>query len=190
MNTKLKYSIKIPQDTSVIYCEKEKIFTVIGPLKRKSMNLKLKIFVNESKKTINVSNLALFQISNAEKKKIKALQNTTIAQIKYLFIESSVIISQKLKMVGVGYRIDFTEMFNNKLLTLKLGYSHAIYVKVPENLIVNCFSKTKFFISGSSYDQVNSFSTRIRANKVPEPYKGKGILYEGETVSLKEGKKI
>ena len=163
---------------------------MIGPLKKKSISLKLKIFIDKSKKIISVSHLTFLKISNAEKKKIKTLRLTTVAQIKHLLIESSIIIFQKLKIVGVGYRTDFTDTFEKKLLTLKLGYSHLIYMKIPKNLSINCFTKTKFCIFGNSYNKVNEFSARIRSKKLPEPYKGKGVLYENETVILKEGKKI
>jgi large subunit ribosomal protein L6 len=185
-----KYSIKIPQDISVIYCENKKILTVIGPLKRKSIKLKLRIATDSYKKILSVSPLSFFQISNTKKKKIKMLRTTTIAQIKHLFIESSVTIFQKLTIVGVGYRADFANALGGKLLTLKLGYSHSIYVRIPKNLSLNCLTKTKFCIMGNSYSEVSTFSAKIRAKKIPEPYKGKGILYENEKITLKEGKKV
>jgi large subunit ribosomal protein L6 len=185
-----KYNIKIPQDVSLIHSEKKKTLTVIGPLKRKSISLKLKIFIDKQKKIINVSHLTFSKISNANKKKIKALRLTTLAQIRHLFIESSITIFQKLKIIGVGYRTDFTETFEKKLLTLKVGYSHLIYMRIPNHLSINCFTKTKFCLFGNSYNEVNAFSARIRSKKLPEPYKGKGVLYENETIVLKEGKKI
>jgi large subunit ribosomal protein L6 len=185
-----KYSIKIPQDISVIYCENKKLLTVIGLLKRKSIKLKLRITTDACKKILSVSPLSFFQISNTKKKKIKMLRTTTIAQIKHLFIESSVTIYQKLKIVGVGYRADFANTLGGKLLTLKLGYSHFIYVRIPKNLSLNCLTKTKFCVMGNSYSEVSTFSAKIRSKKIPEPYKGKGILYENEKLTLKEGKKV
>ena len=134
--------------------------------------------------------MPFFHISNAEKKNINALRATTIAQIKHLFIETSITIFQKLKIIGVGYRIDFTEDSKKKLLTLNLGYSHYFYIKVPNNLKLNCFTKTNFSIFGNSYNEISNLSSKIRAKKLPEPYKGKGILYENENVIIKEGKKI
>jgi large subunit ribosomal protein L6 len=76
------------------------------------------------------------------------------------------------------------------LLTFKLGYSHFFYVKVPKDLQLNCFTKTKFSIFGNSYNEICQLGAKIRDKKIPEPYKGKGILYENETITLKEGKKI
>ena len=185
-----KYNIKIPQNISVIYCEKKKLLTVISFLKRKSLKLKLRIRTDFSKKILSVSPLPFSQISNSQKKKIKVLRSTTIAQIKHLFIESSVTIFQKLKIVGVGYRGDFTSTLGKELLTLKLGYSHLIHIRIPKNLSLNCLTKTKFSVVGDSYNEVSEFSAKIRAKKPPEPYKGKGILYENEKPIIKEGKKV
>ena len=82
------------------------------------------------------------KISKPEKKKIKALQNTTVAQIKHLIIESSTTIFKKLKIIGVGYRADLTSTLDEKLLILKLGFSHPVYVQIPNNLSLKCLTKT------------------------------------------------
>lgn len=185
-----KFNVKIPQNISVIFNKEKKTLTVIGPLATKSMKLKLKIIINKTKKTLSVSPLPFFHISNAEKKKINALRTSTIAQIKHLFIETSITVFQKLKIVGVGYRIESTNESEKNLLTLKLGYSHYYYVTVPQNLKVNCFTKTKFSIFGNSYYEISKLAAEIRKKKIPEPYKGKGILYENEVIKIKEGKKI
>ena len=185
-----KFNLKIPQDISVIFSKKKKILTVVGPLTTKSVKLKLNITIDNAKKILSVSPLPFFHISNAEKKKINALRASTIAQIKHLFIETSITIFQKLKLVGVGFRIESTNESEKNLLTLKLGYSHYYYVKVPKNLEVNCFTKTKFSIFGNSYYEISQLASKIREKKIPEPYKGKGILYENEIVKIKEGKKI
>jgi len=185
-----KYNVKIPTDITVIYSERKRTLIFIGPLKKKSMKLKLKIFVDRSKEILSVSPIVFSQISNTERKKIKTFRNTTVAQIKLMLIESSISLHKKLKISGVGYRAFFSEKFGDKLLTLKLGYSHYIYMKIPKNLTINCSAKTKLYIFGNSYDDVSNFSALIRANKLPEPYKGKGVLYEDEVIVLKEGKKI
>jgi large subunit ribosomal protein L6 len=191
MNTQeKKFKLKIPQNILVIYNKEKKILIVKGPIATKSLKLKLKITIQKIEQTLSVSPLPFYQISNAEKKKINALRATTVAQIKHLFIESSTTIFQKLKIVGVGYRIDFTNESEKKLLTLKLGYSHSFFIRVPNDLILNCFTRTKFSIFGNSYHEISKLSSKIREKKVPEPYKGKGILYETEIITLKEGKKI
>ena len=107
-----------------------------------------------------------------------------------MLIESSMLVYKKLNIVGVGYRTEFTENFNKNLLTFKLGYSHFIYIRTFDNLTIKCLTKTKLSIFGNSYKDVSQFSALVRSNKVPEPYKGKGILYENEIVKIKEGKKV
>jgi large subunit ribosomal protein L6 len=189
-NTTKKYSIKIPSNTTVIYCEKKKIITLIGPLKQKSLKLKVKIAIMEIERVLKVSALPFSEISNNERKKIKAVQGTTLALIKQLLIETSAVLYQKLQFVGVGYRAFQVDNFENKLLLFKLGYSHPLYFKVSDKLQIFCLKLTKLFIFGHSYQSVNQTSALIRSYKKPEPYKGKGILYVNEKIKLKEGKKV
>lgn len=191
MTNKIKnFNIKIPTDIKVIYNEKKETLTLKGPLVQRSIKLKLKVFVDTKKELISVSPVTFSSISNKERRNIKTLKNTMVALIKHMIIETSILVYKKLKINGVGYRAFFTESFDDKLLSLKLGYSHFVYFKVPKNLTVTCPTRTKLCIFGNSYQDVSHISALIRSNKLPEPYKGKGVLYEDETVILKEGKKV
>ena len=185
-----KYNIQIPKEITAIYSKQKKTLTLLGPLGIKSKKLKVQIFINYVKKIINVSPILFSYSSKIERKKIQMIRNTTISQIKYMLIESSVLLCKKLKINGVGYRTNFTENFDQKLLTFKLGYSHFIYVQVLNSLLLNCLTKTKLCISGNSYENVSHLAARIRDNKKPEPYKSKGVLYDNEIIILKEGKKV
>lgn len=185
-----KFNIKIPQETVIIFCEKKKTLTVKGPVTTKSIKLQLKIKIDHKKKILSISPLFFSQTSNSKRKKITAIRAATIAQIKHLLVESSTTIFRKLKIIGVGYRIDSTNDLEKSLLTLKLGYSHFFHVRVPKNLNLNCLTKTRFSIFGNSYHEIAQLASKIREKKAPEPYKGKGILYENEVITLKEGKKI
>ena len=185
-----KFNIKIPQDTIIIFSKKKQILTVKGPVATKSIKLQLKIEIDHKKKILSISPVFFSRTSNAKRKKITAVRATTIAQIKHLLVESSTTVFRKLKIIGVGYRIDSTDDLEKSLLTLKLGYSHFFHVRVPKNLNLNCLTKTKFSIFGNSYHEIAQLASKIREKKAPEPYKGKGILYENETITLKEGKKI
>jgi len=185
-----KYKIKIPNNNIILYCDKKKMITIIGPLNVKSLKLKLKLRILEAEKTIIVTSDSFLNLPNNKKKKIKALQGTTVALIKQLLIETSSTLYKKLKMVGVGYRAFDIENFNKKLLMFKLGYSHPIYFKIPKNTTIFCLKLTKLFISGNSYQDITQTASLIRSYKLPEPYKGKGILYGDEKIRLKEGKKI
>ena len=189
-NISEKYTIKIPSDINVIYSNKKKIITLAGVLSKKSLKLGVQLLIIKSKNIIKVTPLPFFKISNNEQKKIKALQGTTVALIKQLIVETSAVLYQKLKLVGVGYRAFDVDTLKNKLLLFKLGYSHFLYFKISNEIEIFCLKMTKLFIYGNSYRNVTQTAALIRSYKKPEPYKGKGILYETEKIVLKEGKKV
>lgn len=186
---KKKYSIKIPNNNTILYCIKKNIITIIGPLARKSVKLKLKINIFEDLKIIQVSSIPLINLSNNKKKNISALRGTTTAIIKQLILETSSILYQKLKLIGVGYKVFERETLNNKILMFRLGYSHPIFFKTTENLKFYCLKFTKLFIYGNSYQNITQAASLIKSHRAPEPYKGKGILYSNEIIKLKKGKK-
>jgi ribosomal protein L6P/L9E len=181
--------IKIPKNITIFYCNSRKLLTVYNTFEKKSLNLKTKILVNNQKQKLQVTKIPLFKISNNKKKTLKALQKTYISLIKQIILELSVLVLNKLKLIGVGYRGNIIEIFKTKLIQLKLGYSHDIYIKIPDKLKVIFFKSTNFFISGNSYHLVNQTAALIRSQKTPEIYKGKGILYENEKILIKEKKK-
>ena len=185
-----KYLIKIPKDIFVLYCEKKMLLTFIGPLSKKSLQLKLKILILKPKNHIIITRLPFFEISGNEKKKLKATQKTTIALIKQIILEISFVFSKKLIFVGVGYKAFSIILLKNHILHLKLGFSHQIYFKISNTLNVFCLKATTIFICGNSYQEISQISALIRSYKYPESYKGKGILFENEKISIKEGKKV
>lgn len=189
-NSPKKYLIKIPKETIVIYCEKNKIITTIGLLKKKSLKLQVKLRFNEKPNMIEVTAIPFSKLSNNNKKNIKSIQGTTIALIKQLLIETSSIFYHKLKFIGVGYRAFEVSSFEKQVLLFRLGYSHDVYFKIPENLKISSLKFTKLFISGFSYQKITQAAALIQSYKYPEPYKGKGILYENQKIKLKEGKKV
>nr|YP_009115285.1 ribosomal protein L6 [Berkeleya fennica]AJA05806.1 ribosomal protein L6 [Berkeleya fennica] len=189
-NIPKKYTIKIPNDTIILCCNKKKIITVVGSLTKKSLKLKVKVFFENETNTIKVSSIPFSTLSSNERKKIKSIQGTTVSLIKQLIIETSAILHTKLKFVGVGYRAFHVENFAERLLLFKLGYSHPIYFKITEDLKIFSLKFTKLFIYGNSYQSITQTASLIRSYKKPEPYKGKGILYDNEKITLKEGKKV
>ena len=189
-NIAKKHIVKIPKNISLFYSEKKKIITLLGPLKKKSLKLKTKIIISNKTKLIKITSKPFQNISGNEKKKLKVFQGTTAALLKQAILGVSVLFCKKLQFIGVGYRVFLLEIFSHKLLQFKLGYSHNIYFKVPENLTVFCLKSDKICISGNFYEYVSQVASLIRSYKTPEPYKGKGILYENEKIILKEGKKV
>lgn len=187
---KKKYAVKIPKNIHIVYCDKKNIISFIGPLQRKSLKLKVKIFLIPSLNLITVSAIPLFEKSSIGFKNAKKIQGTTIAKIKQILIETTYTLHNKLNLVGVGYRVFSHENLTNQIY-FKLGYSHLIYFKIPNLMESFCHKYTKLFLFGNcSYDTLTQTSAQIRACKTPEPYKGKGILYEQEKIILKKGKKI
>ena len=89
-----------------------------------------------------------------------------------------------LNLQGVGYRA----AVQGKELVLNLGYSHPVNIPVPEGVSVEVIKNTTLNLSGCDKAQLGLFAAQIRSWRPPEPYKGKGILYEGEIVQRKAGK--
>jgi large subunit ribosomal protein L6 len=89
-----------------------------------------------------------------------------------------------LEIVGVGYRAE-TKPFG---LTLQLGYSHPIEYKAPEGITLRAVSPTVVEVSGTNKEVVGQVAAEIRSLRPPEPYKGKGVKYQGEVIRRKAGK--
>jgi len=92
---------------------------------------------------------------------------------------------RKLELVGVGYRA----AVQGKTLNLTLGFSHPIAMDMPEGITVEAPSQTEILLKGSDKQRIGQVAAEIRGLRPPEPYKGKGVRYSGEKISLKEGKK-
>jgi large subunit ribosomal protein L6 len=93
--------------------------------------------------------------------------------------------TKKLLINGVGYRA----AAQGRKLNLKLGYSHDVDIEIPEGLDVKTPDATTVEISGADKQKVGQLAAEIRRWRKPEPYKGKGIKYDGEFIFRKEGKK-
>ena len=92
--------------------------------------------------------------------------------------------TKKLLVEGVGYKWDV----QGKSLNMALGFSHPVKMVIPEGLTVKA-DKSVLTIEGFDKELVGQFAANVRALKKPEPYKGKGIRYEGEVIRRKQGKK-
>lgn len=92
---------------------------------------------------------------------------------------------RKLELVGVGYRASMA----GKALNLSLGFSHPVVFNAPEGITLETPSQTEILIKGSDKQLVGEVAAKIRGYRPPEPYKGKGVRYAGEKITLKEAKK-
>ena len=92
---------------------------------------------------------------------------------------------RKLELVGVGYRA----ALQGKDLNLTLGFSHPVVFKAPEGITITVPTQTEVLIAGADKQRVGETAAKIRAFRPPEPYKGKGVRYAGEKITIKEAKK-
>jgi large subunit ribosomal protein L6 len=91
---------------------------------------------------------------------------------------------KRLEIVGVGYQ----GQVSGDSLSLRVGFANEIHKKIPVGLDVSCPDQTHIVIKGCDKQQVGQFAAEVRALRKPEPYKGKGIRYQGEYVKIKPGK--
>jgi len=92
----------------------------------------------------------------------------------------------RLAFVGVGFRVESLEQ---NFLKLKIGFSHLIFIKIPKNVSVVAPKKTLLVLKSLDKQVLYEFAARIRSYKLPDIYKGKGILLKNQIIRLKEGKK-
>jgi large subunit ribosomal protein L6 len=92
---------------------------------------------------------------------------------------------RKLELIGVGYRA----AVQGKTLNLTLGFSHPVTFAIPEGITMETPTQTEIIIKGIDRQKVGQLAAEIRDVRPPEPYKGKGVRYSGEKITLKEGKK-
>ncbi len=93
--------------------------------------------------------------------------------------------TRKLEIQGVGYRAQV----QGSKLQLALGFSHDVNYPIPEGIKIECPKPTEIVVSGIDKQRVGQVAAEIRRYRPPEPYKGKGVRYEGEYIFRKEGKK-
>ncbi|MEK7081477.1 MAG: 50S ribosomal protein L6 [Patescibacteria group bacterium] len=170
-----KQIINIPEKTEVINLGGK--VTVKGPLGEMSRVFKDDITILTDGKTVSLS---------PKEKDIQtnALWGTYAAHLKNMIAGVNKLFVKKLVIEGVGYKAEIS----GQELVLSLGFSHKIKVPIPKELKVTV-EKSVVTISSIDKELVGQFSAKIRDYKRPEPYKGKGIMYEKEIVRRKQGKK-
>lgn len=120
----------------------------------------------------------------SDQKEHRALHGTTRSLLGNMVEGVSKGFERGLELVGVGYRASKS---GNKLV-LNVGYSHPVEIVPEEGIEIEVPSQTKVVVKGTDKERVGAIAANIRAVRSPEPYKGKGIRYEGEVVRRKEGK--
>lgn len=134
--------------------------------------------------TINIEENLISVTRPSEAKEHRALHGTTRALLSNMVEGVSKGYDKTLELIGVGYR---AQKQGSKLV-LSVGYSHPVEFEAEDGLEIEVPSNTKIIVKGTSKERVGALAANIRGVRPPEPYKGKGIRYEGEYVRRKEGK--
>jgi large subunit ribosomal protein L6 len=134
--------------------------------------------------TITVEDNVIKVTRPSDEKHHRALHGTTRSLLANMVEGVSKGYEKALELVGVGYRA----AKQGKKLVLNVGFSHPVEIEPEEGLEIEVPSQTRIVVKGADKQRVGELAAKIRAVRPPEPYKGKGIRYEGEVVRLKEGK--
>jgi large subunit ribosomal protein L6 len=134
--------------------------------------------------TVNEADKKLFLEKAQQTKLAQALYGLSRTLVANMVTGVSEGFDKKLQITGVGYRAQL----DGKDLVLNMGYSHPVKLITPSSLFVKVESPTSIVVSGIEKDAVGEFVAKIRSVRPPEPYKGKGIAYEGEFIRRKAGK--
>ena len=124
-------------------------------------------------------------VQNGNDRKSEAMAGTTRALVQNMVLGVSEGFEKRLELQGVGYRAQA----KGNQVSLQLGFSHPVDYELPEGVSAETPSQTEIVISGNDKQQVGQVCAEIRGFRPPEPYKGKGIRYQGEYVRRKEAKK-
>ncbi|MFE7064755.1 50S ribosomal protein L6 [Sutcliffiella sp. NPDC057660] len=133
---------------------------------------------------ITIEENVLTVVRPSESKEHRTIHGTTRALLNNMVEGVTKGFERGLELIGVGYR---ASKQGNKLV-LNVGYSHPVEITPEEGIEVEVPTNTKILIKGINKERVGALAANIRDVRPPEPYKGKGIRYEGEHVRRKEGK--
>lgn len=121
---------------------------------------------------------------SSDDRAVRAYHGLTRALINNMIVGVTEGYEKRLEIQGVGY----LAAVQKDILQLRVGYANEVHMKIPEGLSVTCPDQTHIVIKGPDKQLVGEFAAEVRAVREPEPYKGKGIRYEGEQVRRKAGK--
>ena len=145
------------------------------------LNLKL-----DSRISVEKDSNHLTVTRKSDSKKDKELHGLYRALIQNMVSGVSKGFQKELTLVGVGY----TAEKKGDFLLVNAGYSHPVFIQIPENITIDVPSATSIVIKGISKQNVGDVAAKIRQIRKPEPYKGKGIKYSDETIRRKAGKTV
>lgn len=170
-----KKPVVLPAGVTVTTQAQEMV--VKGPLGELRRPLNTKVSLDITPEGINVK-------PAGAPEQAKAFVGTTVAHLKNMIAGVQKPFEKKLIVEGVGYKAEV----KGSELVMSLGFSHQIKVPITKDLAVKS-EKNVITITGSNIESVGQFAAYVRSLKKPEPYKGKGVRYDGEVIRRKQGKK-
>src|SRR5262245_55784078 len=174
-----KIPVAVPANVKVAVAPGE--VSVEGPLGKLKQSLLplVEVQFDQAAKRLVVSR-------KQENRQAKAVHGLTRALIRNMVEGVSKGYEKKLEIVGVGY----IASIQKNVLQLRVGFANEVQLPIPTGLNVTCPDQTHIVIKGVDKQAVGQFAAEVRAVRKPEPYKGKGIRYEGEQVRRKAGKAV
>ena len=172
-----KLPIIIPNNVKIDYSDSE--ITVNGEFGSLQIKIPSTIQINIKQDT-NILNITL----NDNSKKLRALHGLYRTLINNMIIGVSEQFEINLVLKGVGYRA----AIQGEEIVLNLGYSHPVKLKIPKDISIKVVQNTNINLKSCNKEKLGLFASTIRAWRKPEPYKGKGILYQNEQIRRKAGK--
>ena len=170
-----KKPVQVPAGVTVTVNDVD--VTVKGPKGELNRTFSHLVKIEEAGEELVVSRVDDSTESNAQQGLVRTLLHNMVVGVSEGF-------EKKLELTGVGYRA----ALKGKDLDLSLGYSHPVIYPAPANITFEVPDNTHITVKGISKEQVGQVAAEIRMKRPPEPYKGKGIHYEGEHIRRKLGK--
>ena len=169
--------INVPAGVEVTVDAANYVITVKGPKGTLTQNY-------HSRMNVTVEGNVVTVARPSDEKEDRALHGLTRTLISNMVVGVTQGYSKKLEVNGVGYRV----ALQGKALNLTLGYSHPVIMDAPEGITFETPDANTIIIKGIDKQLVGQVAAVVRSKRAPEPYKGKGIKYEGEKIRRKSGK--
>ncbi|MFT4967788.1 MAG: large subunit ribosomal protein L6 [Candidatus Deianiraeaceae bacterium] len=172
--------ITVPNDIKLLVADNKKLISI------ESKNAKIDLPYHTSINMVQDGGTVSFQSDGLLRNRTtKSVVGTVYATVKRTIVDIQNKFAVKLTLKGVGYK----SSYDNQILSLSLGFSHPVKIAIPKDIEVKVTQNTIIELFGYNRRNVMDVATSIRSLRKPEPYKGKGIFINNETITLKEGKK-
>lgn len=172
-----KKPVPVPENVKVTI--EDRVLVIEGPLGKLQYEFRPEISVayDDESKSIVVTR-------GSDERLARSLHGLTRALVRNMIEGVTKGYEKKLEIVGVGY----IAAVQNGELQLRVGLANELHKPIPNGLTVTCPDQTHVLVKGIDKQLVGQFAAEVRALRKPEPYKGKGIRYDGEAVRRKQGK--